>query len=113
PSNCNAQPWRTFVVGGKRCERLRQRLYDTASGGAPVEVDATPAFEGVYRQRQVACAVALYEKIGVERHDRRGRTDASLRNFLFFDAPHVLVLCMDRRFGVGVALDVGAYLQTF
>ena len=113
PSNCNAQPWRTFVVGGERCEQLRRRLWQTASGGTPVEVNATPAFEGVHRQRQVACAVALYETIGVQRDDREGRRDASLRNFEFFDAPQIAVLCMDRAFGLGVALDVGAYLQTF
>ncbi len=113
PSNCNAQPWRVFVVGGERCERLKRRLHATASSGTPVEENATPAFEGVHRQRQVACAVALYDKIGVARHDAEGRTRAALRNFEFFDAPHVAILCMDASFGVGVALDVGAYLQTF
>ncbi len=113
PSNCNAQPWRTFVVGGERCERLRQRLHGAASSGVPAEVNATPAFEGVYRKRQVACAVELYDKLGVTRQDREGRHNATLRNFLFFGAPHVAVLCMNQDFGVGVALDVGAYLQTF
>lgn len=50
--------------------------------------------------------------MGVERGDAPGRQAASLRNFEFFDAPHVALLYMDRKFGVGVALDVGAYLQT-
>lgn len=112
PSNCNAQPWRVFIAGGKRCASLRERLYATAAAGTPPEQQTTPDFVGVYRQRQVACAVELYQKTGVARHDKDARLRASLRNFLFFDAPHVAVLCMDKSFGVGVALDVGAYLQT-
>lgn len=112
PSNCNAQPWRVFIVEGERCERLRKRLYALAAAGTPPEQQTTPSFVGVYRQRQIACAVELYQRIGVARHDAAARRLASLRNFLFFDAPHVAVLCMDKSFGVGVALDVGAYLQT-
>ncbi len=37
---------------------------------------------------------------------------AMLRNFEFFDAPHIAILCMHKSFGLRVALDVGAYLQT-
>ena len=37
---------------------------------------------------------------------------ATLRNFEFFDAPHVAIVCMQKKFGVRVALDVGAYVQT-
>ena len=35
-----------------------------------------------------------------------------LRNFEFFDAPHVAYVCMAKSFGIGVALDVGMYVQT-
>lgn len=112
PSNCNAQPWHVYIASGERCAKLRERLLTAAhSGGAPEE-NATPAFEGACRARQVACAVELYRAMGVERGDTLGRQAASLRNFEFFDAPHVALLYMDRKFGVGVALDVGAYLQT-
>ena len=69
-------------------------------------------FFGTYRQKQIACAVELYGNMGVERGDRAGRFDANLRNFEFFDAPHVAYVCMSKRFGIGVALDVGMYVQT-
>ncbi|MBK7155559.1 MAG: nitroreductase family protein [Sandaracinaceae bacterium] len=42
-----------------------------------------------------------------------GRLDAHARNFALFDAPHVAIVCMDRSFGIGVALDVGMWVQTF
>jgi len=56
--------------------------------------------------------VALYTEMGIGREDREGRRYAVLRNFEFFDAPHVAIICMDKQFGRGVALDVGMYVQT-
>ena len=44
--------------------------------------------------------------------DRVGRLTGILRNFEFFDAPHVAYVCMAKSFGIGVALDVGMYVQT-
>jgi nitroreductase len=113
PSNCNAQPWHVYVVRGDTCERLRQRLTAAARSGQTPEENATPPFDGACRARQVACAVELYRAMGIGRHDAAGRVAATLRNFAFFDAPHIALLYMDRKFGVGVALDIGAYLQTF
>ncbi len=112
PSNCNAQAWRVFVAGGERCERLRRRLVERVKGGEPPEERTTPAFTGDYRRLQVACAVELYQKIGVARDDKAGRARAALRNYEFFDAPHVAIVCMDRSFDFGVALGVGGYVQT-
>lgn len=113
PSNCNAQPWQVYIVRGETCERLRQRLMEAARSGLTPEENATPPFDGACRARQVACAIELYRAMGIGRHDAAGRAAATQRNFAFFDAPHIALLYMDRKFGVGVALDVGAYLQTF
>jgi nitroreductase len=69
-------------------------------------------FSGTYRQRQVECAAELYGSLGVARADLAGRQQAMLRNFQFFGAPHVAIVCMEAEFGLPVALDVGAYIQT-
>jgi nitroreductase len=50
--------------------------------------------------------------MGIARDDHEGRARALMRNFEFFDAPHVAIVCMDRSFGRRVALDVGMYVQT-
>lgn len=110
PSNCNAQPWHVYMVAGARCTALREKLSKLARTEAPAST--TPPFDGDCRKRQVACAVELYRAMGIGRQDAAGRQRASLRNFEFFDAPHVALLYMDRKFGVEVAVDVGAYLQT-
>ena len=113
PSNCNVQPWRVYIASGNTLEKLRAALLqEVTTGASPVMVAPIDEFLGVYREKQVACAVELYGKMGIERDDRVGRMNASLRNFQFFDAPHVAYICMAKSFGIGVALDVGMYVQT-
>ncbi|MCH8544786.1 MAG: nitroreductase [Alcanivorax sp.] len=114
PSNCNIQPWRVLVASGEVRDALRQRMVDSAMQGKAINPDFEhlPNFEGVYRQRQVDCAVELYNNMGIARDDKAGRLRATLRNFELFDAPHVAFIGMDRQFGVTVALDVGMYIQS-
>jgi nitroreductase len=111
PSNCNAQPWRVFIASGKRRDLLSKELVTAArerSSSSPL-VDN---FTGIYRKRQIECAVEMYGHMGIERHDLEGRLNATLRNYQFFDAPHVAIICMDASFGISVALNVGIYVQT-
>jgi|SRR5580704_864985 nitroreductase len=113
PSNCNVQPWRVFVASGVGCDRLRGALLQAVTtGAAPTPDDPVDEFPGWYRRLQVDCAVALYKEMGVDRHDQAGRLRAFARNFEFFDAPHVAIVCMEQHFKLGVALDVGMYVQT-
>ena len=114
PSNCNIQPWQVWVASGQARDTLRARMVDKVSNGVPFEpdYDSLPRFEGVYRDRQVDCAMALYGSMGIAREDREGRRQAELRNFQLFDAPHVAFIGMEREFGVTVALDVGMYVQS-
>ncbi len=113
PSNCNVQPWRVYIASGAARDRLQAALCDAAmSGEAPAAEDAIDSFPGDYRRLQVECAVALYREMGVSRDDFLGRARAALRNFEFFDAPHVAIIGMQQSFGMRVALDVGAYMQT-
>lgn len=113
PSNCNVQPWRTFIASGPACDRVRHALVGAAqSGEMPAPDNPVDEFPGPYRKLQVDCAVALYNEMGIERHDQAGRLKAFVRNFEFFDAPHIAMICMEQHFGLGVALDVGMYAQT-
>lgn len=114
PSNCNVQPWKVYVASGALKDRLRQQMYDnTANGVAPnPDYEYRGDFRDEYRVRQVECAVALYSEMGIGRHDREGRMRAVLRNFEFFDAPHIAFVGMNPAFGTTVAVDVGMYAQT-
>jgi nitroreductase len=115
PSNCNVQPWRSYVASGKTRDRVRELLLERVDAQVPPAHDFSRgenAFEGEYRKLQIECAVALYTEMGVGRDDRSGRWRAARRNFELFDAPHVVFVGMHKSFGVQVALDVGIYLQT-
>ncbi|HET8705854.1 MAG TPA: nitroreductase [Pseudomonadales bacterium] len=114
PSNCNIQPWQVYVASGATRDEIKRRMVERAMSGAPINPDFEhlPKFEDVYRQRQVDCAVELYNNMGIARNDSAGRMRATLRNFELFDAPHVCFIGMHRSFGVTVALDVGMYIQT-
>jgi nitroreductase len=115
PSNCNVQPWRCYVASGPARDQVRAKLLERLDAGVRPSFDFAGdgnAFSGDYRRLQIECAVALYSEMGIERDDRAGRFRAVRRNFELFDAPHVVFVGMDKSFGLQVALDVGAYLQT-
>ncbi len=112
PSNCNIQPWHTYLATGKHVTELRNRFVQAAITSPPTPDYPSPSpFPPIYKKRQVECAIALYKQMGVERNDKPARDAAALRNFEFFNAPHVLFIGMDKNFGASVALDVGMYAQ--
>lgn len=114
PSNCNVQPWLVYVASGACRDRMRADLAEQVQNGvnpAP-EYEEKKRFEGEYRKRQVDCAVALYKSMSIGRDDREGRLRASLRNYEFFDAPHVAFIGMPKEYGPILLLDVGMYAQT-
>ena len=102
------------VIEGVFDQSQKARMIEKVTNGVPFapDYDGPPRFEGVYRERQVDCAMALYGSMGIAREDRPGRQRAELRNFELFDAPHVAFIGMERNFGVTVGLDVGMYVQS-
>ena len=51
--------------------------------------------------------------MGISRHDAEARRIAVLRNWEFFRAPLIGVVCMHRELGYVDAVGVGMFLQTF
>ena len=114
PSNCNVQPWLPHVVSGLALQRLREALGEAGETDRAIESDwpADGIYRGVYRERQVGAARALYGAMGVERHDTVRRRAAYLRNHAFFGAPHAVFIFMQRPFDAREITDVGMYAQT-
>lgn len=113
PSNCNTQPWITHVVSGERLEKLRQEMPDRfMSGQFTMDFPYDGSYEGVYKERQHAAAQALYDSVGITRADKERRHEQFMRNFTFFDAPHVAFLFLPEPFGLREAADLGMYAQT-
>lgn len=114
PSNCNVQPWQTYVLSGQARSSLSQALIKEVMEGKAPEPDFNwkVAYEGIHRERQFGAAHALYSAMGVARDDKLQRNLAMLRNWTFFDAPHVVIFTMDKYLDIMGAVDIGIYAQT-
>ncbi|HEY5926117.1 MAG TPA: nitroreductase [Kofleriaceae bacterium] len=111
PSWCNIQPWHVFVTEPPKTKQLSDAMIAAAKSSLPhAEVPFPLDYPPPYKERRVACGVALYQAMGIARDDKASRYDAWLRNYGFFDAPHVAVVACDRRLGPYVYIDVGVWL---
>jgi len=111
PSWCNIQPWHVFVTEPPKTKLLSDAMVAAAKSGLPhAEVPFPLDYPPPYKERRVACGVALYQSMGIARDDKAARYDAWLRNYGFFDAPHVAIVACDRRLGPYVYIDVGVWL---
>jgi nitroreductase len=111
PSWCNVQPWRVVVTEPPKTGALAAAMIAAAKAGLPhAEVPFPLDYPSPYQEHRRECGVALYRAMGVARDDTAGRYDAWLRNYAFFDAPHVAIVACDRRLGPYAYVDVGVWL---
>jgi|TARA_R110002072_G_scaffold297433_2_gene470261 nitroreductase len=113
PSNCNTQPWVVHVASGEKLESLRASMPERfTSGNFSMDFPYDGVYEGVYKERQYGAAQALYDSVNITRKDKARRNEQFMRNFTFFDAPHVAFLFLPEPFGLREAADLGMYAQT-
>jgi nitroreductase len=114
PSNCNSQPWEVCVASGESCERLRTNITEAAFKGeiGDMDIPYDGVYEGVYKDRQYGSANAVYSALGIERSDKARRGEFFMRNFCFFDAPHVAFFFINKKFGIREGADLGMYAQS-
>ena len=96
PSNCNTQPWDVHTFSGAKKEELAKAIIHTIEKGV-ASPDFTFDFNdyyGRYTERQKEQGQTHYEAMGIAREDHEGRQKEGLRNFTFFNAPHVALLFM-------------------
>jgi hypothetical protein len=99
------------VTEGAKTASLAAAMIDAAKRGMPhAEVPFPLDYPPPYKQRRQDCGVALYKNMGIARDDTAGRYTAWLRNYAFFDAPHVAIVACDRRLGPYAYVDVGVWL---
>ncbi len=114
PSWCNAQPWQLTITSGQETERLREFMYITAQEAAHnADVPFPEGYHGVYRDRRRECGWQLYEQVGVIKGDREGSAREMMKNFRFFDAPHVALVTSDRALGPYGVMDTGGFVTGF
>src|SRR5271168_263069 len=104
PSNSNIQPWRIFIATGSVRDRLKEALGAAARSGAP-NVPSLPEHFTHYR---LELGTQVYGVgMGIARDDKEGRRIAVLRNWEFFGAPVVGIVCIDKELGPPDMVAVG------
>jgi len=114
PSNCNVQPWQVLVVSGKKKDELKNKLIQNVMVQQKPNPDFNwnVAYTGEHRDRQFGAANALYTAMDIGREEKQKRQMAILRNWAFFDAPHVAIFTLDKYLDIMGAVDMGIYAQT-
>ncbi|WP_328362752.1 nitroreductase [Mycobacterium sp. NBC_00419] len=109
PSNSNIQPWQVVFASGPARDRLAEALLEQAGIAAPHVPPLPESFAHLRRE----LGALVYGAMGISRHDAEARRIAVLRNWEFFRAPLMGVVCMHSELDYVDALGVGMFLQTF
>lgn len=115
PSWCNTQPWHVHITEGEETVRLRERLTGAVAAdplGSP-DIAFPAAYEGEFQERRRRSGWQLYEALGIAKGDRAASGMQALRNFDFFDAPHVAIVTTEAALGTYGAVDCGLFVQSF
>lgn len=119
PSNCNTQPWYSFVVSGEKLKFLKNEILISINNGKmSYDFPYDGNYSDLFKSRQVNAAKSLYKSMGIKKKDKLSRDKLFLENFSFFGAPHVVFLFLpscfvkNERQGIREAADLGIYSQT-
>lgn len=115
PSGANIQPWQVAVLQGSARVSLAEAILNERKTNPAPHADyqyyPTEWFEP-YKARRVACGMALYNTLKIERDDQASRQAVWELNYYFFNAPVGLIFFLDNRLETGSFFDCGMFLQT-
>lgn len=115
PSAMNTQPWEFIVITKGVLDDIKQTLVKKLQAGerphSEHSVVGWPT-ESVYRRRQVELAKTIFHLMDINREDAEKRSQWLKRGFTFFNAPAVIIICVDRILTEGSPIfDIGAVSQ--
>jgi len=96
PSATNSQCWEFVVLTGKSLEVAKATNTEQTLAGVKMSSNV-PAqqYTGRYREREIALAKQVYGLMNIARDDQEGRMQWNLKGMRFFDAPAVILICLD------------------
>mgnify|MGYP000274212703 CR=1 FL=1 len=116
PSAMNTQPWEFTVVTGETLDSIRLAALEKLQAGEKFQpehsVSGWPA-ESVYRKRQVALGMEIFQIMDIGKEDTAKRSQWLERGFRYFNAPAAIIITVDRMLAEGTPIfDIGAITQT-
>ncbi len=110
PSNSNTQPWRVVFAEGIRRDQLKTALLKQAQHFDVSQLPRIAQLPEAFQRYRQELGAQVYGAMGIDREDTASRERAVLRNYEFFGAPVVGIVCMHRELGDADALSVGIYI---
>jgi len=114
PSGGNLQPWSVQVLAGDPLKALIANIREKHQNSVvetPEFDNYPPDLKDPYKTRRRVVGQALYDLIGVPRHDTPGKMRQLAKNYEFFDAPVGMFFVMDRQMEIGQYTDLGMFMQ--
>mgnify|MGYP002734449163 FL=1 len=121
PSGTNTQPWKVYVLTGKKRDELVQRVCQ-----AQMELYRNPALAEQYKEtfayypeqwfspyidRRRENGWGLYGLLNIQKGEKEKMARQNLRNFELFDAPVGLFFTLHKDLGVGSKMDISMMIQ--
>jgi len=115
PSWANTQGWEFYVVMGDTLEKLKKANLEKLQTGATSkpEIPMPEKWPEKYNERYTDLIKRLLHVLNIPREDKELRNELYAKMFRLFDAPCLIVACLDKGISLGYGmLDIGLILQT-
>ncbi|MEG0171140.1 MAG: nitroreductase [Acinetobacter sp.] len=121
PSGTNTQPWKVYVVTGKKRAEMIDRVCT-----AQTELFQKPELAEQYQEtfayypetwispfidRRRENGWGLYGLLGIQKGEKEKMAAQQLRNYQLFDAPVALCFTVNKAMGIGSKMDISMMIQ--
>jgi nitroreductase len=121
PSGTNTQPWKVYVVTGKKRAEMIDRVCT-----AQIEIFQKPELAEQYQEtfayypetwispfidRRRENGWGLYGLLGIQKGEKEKMAAQQLRNYQLFDAPVALCFTVNKAMGIGSKMDISMMIQ--
>lgn len=115
PSAMNTQPWEFIIITKDTLSSIKSTVIEKLKTGEKAcsehSVVGCPS-DSIYRHRQVQLAKEIFQLMDIKREDTDKRSHWTERGFRYFNAPAVIIICVDRMLVEGTPIfDIGAVTQ--
>jgi len=114
PSSENTQPWEVAVVTGNKKEELSRILSELANSKTIPnhDIPKTKIWPPELDKRAKEDVTRKLEFLDIEQSNELKRNELRSQNFVFYNAPCVMFLFMDKALASRSILDIGLFIQS-
>ncbi|PCJ57311.1 MAG: hypothetical protein COA79_16535 [Planctomycetota bacterium] len=114
PSGKNSQPWKVAVLTGQTRNELSEEIlkkFDENIYEKPDYQYNPQPIPPEYRERARQCGFSLFKLKGIDKDNKPQRKEHDRQNYLFFDAPLLMIFYINNVAEKGNFLDTGFFMQ--